>query len=703
MTLTKSANSWLADSAFNLLVDYYTEVQFRPYGSGATRRNVLPFLRALKLGYLCIYAKGHSGYTSWPSRLKTQHEMLAQDMPKFFRKVTREAGTRLVLYYSGLLDGLAGQRHPDWLMRDEKGAPCRNLFKEFGCSPAAAICPLSAYWDRWVSVQLRELIESYAPDGIWVDGDWPGPCHCARCQERFRRDTGWKEPWRQLIQRHEFRAEYRKVWNRITHEWRTRFNQFIKSLKPDCVYSAGNVSPRREFLAPFDWRSGDFFSPGFFLLHDMARMMRWYSTLGVPFDAYVCDTSFTHARKPVRSRSKPLARMLQEAATVAVNGGAVGYWTYPLGNGAFVPSRMCKAIAVRKFIGEREPVFLGTQPVAWTAILISDPSCYALGGENAAGAHKALAALHRSPVVMDESGITEDMPFDLVVVPEQPFVDPSTAGRLAEYVRRGGKLLSSGVSIQNPQIRELAGVRQVQPGASQDGHVRLKTADEPTGIDRPWDRLRLAGAKELYPLYRSWDPFNPGLKKSRLANNWPMHGQLDEERPEPAGLPAAVIRRYGKGHIVHIATDLFTQYARLGDPQMLRWVREILEMLQPEPLLRTDAPSWVDVSLRRKRNDLFIHLINQNPGRDVARLNTDDLWVDEIPSIGPVTLWIRCPKSPKEVYLEPKHERSVCAFAKGCVRIEVPRLEIHACVVMAGLLDCPERMTFKTQTPQRAI
>ena len=57
-----------------------------------------------------------------------------------------------------------------------------------------------------------------------------------------------------------------------------------------------------------------------------------FDTLGVPYDAYVCDTSFTHVRKHVRSRSKTLDRMLQEAATVACNGDAVGYWTYPLGN-----------------------------------------------------------------------------------------------------------------------------------------------------------------------------------------------------------------------------------------------------------------------------------------------------------------------------------------------------------------------------------
>ena len=46
------AATWLADSAMNLLVDYYPEIQFRPYGSGATRRNVVPFLKQLEISFV---------------------------------------------------------------------------------------------------------------------------------------------------------------------------------------------------------------------------------------------------------------------------------------------------------------------------------------------------------------------------------------------------------------------------------------------------------------------------------------------------------------------------------------------------------------------------------------------------------------------------------------------------------------------------
>ncbi len=674
-------DTWLAEASFNLLVDYYPEVQCRPYGSGATRENVVPFLRELELGYLCIYTKGHSGYTTWNSSLQTQHTQLGQDMPKAFRAYTRETDTRLVLYFSGLLDGLAGIRHPDWCMQNPDGSQ-KEFFQNFPNMKSFAICPLSPFFDEWVSIQLRELIENYDPEGIWVDGDWPGPCYCSRCQNRFKSDTGWDGDWAELQKRPDFQSAYQRTWTRIEHEWRTRFRNYVKSLKADCVYSAGNVSPRREFAEPFDWRSGDFFSPNLFYLHDMARMMRWYGTLGTPYDAYVCDTSFTHGRVQVRSRTKTLDRMLQEAATVAAAGGAVGYWTYPMGNGAWIPSRMNKAIAVRKFIKARESQLVHSTSAHWTAILVSDPATPTFGGGGVEGAHKIMAALHRSPDIMDETGITAKLPYDLMVVPEQAVLDCQSAQRLEEFVRAGGKLLTNGSSINSPELKKMLGVTGVSYGHWHDGHVRLKTHDEPTGVSSGWDRLEVeADTEELYPLYLSWDQNNPNL--NGLTNNWPMHGLLDEENPEPAGAPAAILRKVGKGCIIHICTDIFNQYRVLGDPQMLRWLREIMNILQPEPLCETDAPSWVDLSLRYDASgQLLVHFVNQNPGRDVVKLGSDDTWVDEIPEVGPYTLTLRLAEKPGEVYWAPEGRAVVSTWANGVLALEVPRFKIHGCVVV---------------------
>ncbi|MGD0092542.1 MAG: alpha-L-fucosidase [Planctomycetota bacterium] len=536
--------SWFSGSLFNLLVDYYTEVPFRPYGSGATPEHVEKVLKDLQPGYIIIYAKGHSGRTTFPSALKTEHEKLGGDMLERFRKVTRKTGTRLFLYYSGLLDGIAGARHPEWGQQASGNKPPQG-FAEFGqLFTAYGMCPQSPYWDQWVAVHLDEMMR-YEPDGIWVDGDWFGPCHCARCNG--------------------------KDWGKILHGWHLKFRDFIKARRPGCLYSAGNVSARREYNEAFDWRSGDWFSPNNHRLQQSITMRR-YTNSGLPYDAFTCDTVFVHSRPQIRARTKPLCRMLQEGAGVMANGGLWGYWTYPMPDGAFVPSRMRQARQAAEFARARKDVFLRTQSARWTAILDAEPRAAMWFGNSFWGAGKALISLHRAPDLIEESDLAEQRPYDLIVVPHQAALSAETVGRLEKFVQAGGKLLSEGAAIASPELQRLLGVSLAQRGALTDGHVLLKKK-APAGVYAPWDKLELRQAQELYPLYRAWDDSNP--EAGRIRGSYPITGLVDEEHPDPAGFPAATLRQLGQGAAIHIATAFFDTYWKFGNPDMLAWLREI--------------------------------------------------------------------------------------------------------------------------------
>ena len=679
------ANAWFSDSLFNLLVDYYPEVPSRTYGSAATPENVIPVLRDLQLGCIIIYAKGHSGTTTFPSALKTEHLMLGRDMCAAFRDYTRQAGTRLFFYYSGQLDGIAGLRHPEWRMLDQAGKP-RQYFGNFDSFVSYGCCPLSGYFDEWVAVHLRELITRYDPDGFWIDGDWAGPCYCPRCEARFRRETGHTGPMPDYNLATPAGQAWSRVWNQIMHEWRTRFAAAIKALKPDCLYSAGNVSARREFAAPFDWRSGDWFSPNNHRLH-ISLTARRYATCDVPYDAYTCDTAFVHSREQMRARTKPLARMLQEGATLLATGAQWGYWTYPSGPGALVPSRMRLASQAAAFARARREVCLHTAFVPETAVLNPQPGAYIWNECSGPlmGAGKALLALHHSPVYFDETALAGKLPYDLIVLPECQVLPDTAVRALARYVRAGGRLLTFGdAAAHSPALQRLLGLKLAQAAALNDGHVFRRDGD-PTGVFANWDRYTLAGAQELYPLYCSWDHLNPEAR--RIKANWPMHGQVDEEHPEAAGFPAATQRRLGKGLAVHVATNLLSQYWQYGDPAQLAWLRELLATLVPRPLLRTDATGCVEVSLRRRGDTLLVHLVNGNPGRDISHVGSEDWWVDDIPALGPLRLALRCRRAPRRVTWEPDGAVLPFTCAEGRVQVTVPRLEIHGCLAISPWED----------------
>ena len=90
----------------------------------------------------------------------------------------------------------------------------------------------------------------------------------------------------------------------------------------------------------------------------------------------------------------------------------------------------------------------------------------------------------------------------------------------------------------------------------------------------------------------------------------------------------------------------------------------------------------MEVALRTKGDSLLVHLVNGNPGRDISYVGSDDLWVDDIPPLGPIRLRLRCADRPESVTIEPGGEPLKAKWANGVVEVVVPRLEIHCCVVV---------------------
>ncbi len=665
------ARTAMAQSVFSLAIDYWTFVQNAPYGSGATRENLLPALRSIKPGFLFVYAKGESGHTTFRSSLRSEHQGLAKDYLKFHRGVCDETGTRLALYYSGLEDGVAGGQHAEWCLLGPDRKPVVNFA---GLAPSFAlticICPLSRYLEDWLAVHFREMFAIADPDALWIDGTWVGPCYCSRCIGRYRKESGFKGETPEG-------REWNNFFARVMFEWRERVQHIVRTFSPTCLVTFGNVAVRPDLREDRDWLSGDLYSPNNHRLCGSIAARR-YTTTGLHYDAWLCDTHVLHARPEFRARTKSLPRILQEGAGLLANGGSWVYWTFPLSNGALIPSRMRRARLAAEFARQREHVCLNTRSAQWTGILD-------LGRTKTwrtpalLGAGKALIELHRSPDLLDEQTLSLDAPYDLLIVPEQEEVSDVLVSKLEAFVRRGGKLLTTGSSGHAPAMQRLAGIRLIEENAVKDGGVLLKDG-EPAVICAPWDRFQLLEAREFASLYL---PFDSRNEVTQAFKNLAIYGMLDEEHPEPAGLPAATVRKLGEGMALHIPTSFFDVFSRYGNRDMLAFLRQILGHLQPNPMFSTDALSFVEISLRKKDRALLVHFVNGNPGRDLSAVGTDDLWVDDIPAVGPITCRILCARRPSQLHWEPGRVPVSSEWTRGILTVTLPRLEIHTCLVIS--------------------
>jgi hypothetical protein len=163
---------------------------------------------------------------------------------------------------------------------------------------------------------------------------------------------------------------------------------------------------------------------------------------------------------------------------------------------------------------------------------------------------------------------------------------------------------------------------------------------------------------------------------------------LDEENPrEAARMPAVTARRLGRGLAVHVAADPFGEWWKWGHPTTWAFMKELLYRMQPEPWFTCDAPTSVEVSLRRRGDELLIHFIDINPGQDMSQTGVTNLHVYDIPALAPFQATVLCKQKPRSVVLEPCRKPLAADWDKGRLRLALPSLAIHYCVRIAGFFQ----------------
>ena len=268
----------------------------------------------------------------------------------------------------------------------------------------------------------------------------------------------------------------------------------------------------------------------------------------------------------------------------------------------------------------------------------------------------------------------------MLALPSLTGINAEQAAMLERFVRGGGVLLSVGSTVENPGMAKLLGVEVVKRDAlTKEGHVLLADGS-PAFLPCNWTEVRPAAAEVWWKLYKSSD--HDG--RVGVPFDWPMTARLDEEKPQEAGMPAVTARKLDRGLAVHVAGDPFPNFWTYGYPTIRAFVRELFSRVQPDPLFATSAPSWVEVSLRTRKDELFVHFLNGNPGFDMSVVGCKDLFVDEIPEVGPYEASICCARKPQAVFVEPGHKPLEVQWHDGRLSFTVPRLKIHVCVRIQG-------------------
>jgi len=276
------------------------------------------------------------------------------------------------------------------------------------------------------------------------------------------------------------------------------------------------------------------------------------------------------------------------------------------------------------------------------------------------GATAALLELHRGVDIMDEWALLPQLDaFPVVVAPEQDRMSDEMVEALKAWVKTGGKLLVSGADAYARFGGAFLGVRKGKMQEDQTYHV--PAAD---GSFAAWSQTwHLTGATKASVM-------------GKLATT-----PLLDDRLLPQG--AAFLNRVGRGAVAYIPFDVFHFFQYNHYPLCRAFLGELMRILVGKLPITVQAPTCVDVVLRRKGSRSLVHLINRVSG--IPNLPHDGT-VDEIPAVGPIQVDMQLMRRPKSVRLAfekaPLEWRYHAGKRGGKLVARLERVDIHAALVV---------------------
>lgn len=651
VTVFAQSKNWHDDAVFGMHFDLHASSGDTVLGKSLTHENLREFLLKVKPDWIQCDAKGHPGYTSFPTKVGTPSPGIVKDALRIHRDVTKELGIKLGVHYSGVWDIVAVEKHPQWQCRNAKGEPYGNT------------CLLSDYQKELEIPQMLEMVRDYDIDGFWVDGEcWAlNLCYCDRCRAEFNKRTGIETPPTDKNDPNWY--AWSSFHRDLFYEYVERYTKAIHELKPECLvvsnwlYSYGH--PSKE-IVDTDYISGDL-SP---IKAIKSAMLEGSFIPNRTKDWDLMVWSFTHTDNgPGQWIIKSPDRLIQECAYISACGGSSMVYDQPQRDGIITNWHADIFAKVSDFIKQRK-ILRNTQHIKEAVILNDEEWFYNRYNSilidvnaypNITGAGQILSELH-IPINIAATYMVEDNldDYGLVVVPEITLND-NFKKKLLNYVSNGGKVILTG-SLVYDGFSDFLGVEKI--GRYDDSsNFWVATGDRVASFNAPMERVNTTTAKTFR--YRMWQQ-QPGLNESSE--------------------PIITINKIGKGFVTGIYTDIFQQFDANQISQYKGLIQDVVKEMGCKFSIRdVQAPSYVHVIAREKPGMKIISLMNT--GQVKAQM-AGDFDTQEVPVVKEVKFSMDLPQKPKSVTLMPSGKNIKSSWKDGVLSVTVKNLHILESVII---------------------
>ncbi len=545
---------------------------------------------------------------------------------------------RVIIYFNvhAILSSYAHQ-HPEWQQIQDDGKSIEDVY-----SVDSSFC-INSPWREEVFQTIRKL-SAYDIDGVFYDGPifFSKTCYCDSCRKLFKEKylktipsktelssiRGTNE-WKELV---EFQSDSIAIFLRDT-------NKILKEANPGILlYMNGNT------IGP-SWPTG----------RDNRKIIKETDILGA-------EGGFLYGEL-TESIYKPgaMAKLLESQAggkpAVVFDAAKQGPWTFstlPAGEISILYSQTITSQAnvwlaicdspkphekemdvIRKynrFIKNNPDPFFKTGSMARIALVWPQESGnYYNGssvpltdftremkaakagntGEEFYGFYDGLSRLHFPFDVLDEESLNGNLNrYDLIVFPNVSCLKKEASDRIRSYVKNGGNIISTfetSLYDEYGKKHEIFALSDVF-GTENAGDIFGPLSWDYIAPDVK-DHFSLKGISQKYIYAPSYGIKLKVKTKAPVLFCKPLPGSYAGS-PEITEFPFIVDNNYGKGKSIYFAGTFGGSLYKFHFPEYYQILSNIVNELSNPVVRMPNAPSSVEVNLRKKGNSLFVYLIN---------------------------------------------------------------------------------------------
>ena len=293
---------------------------------------------------------------------------------------------------------------------------------------------------------------------------------------------------------------------------------------------------------------------------------------------------------------------------------------------------------------------------------------------SALGALRILQEGHHQFDVVDADNDWSQ--YKVLILPDKISLDAKLQQKVQNYLDAGGALIASCRSCTDRETESrftldaipatLQGDAPFSPDFVMPGEMLAEGIPQSPQV--MYDQaVAVAPATDATILADVWQPYF-----NRTWDHFCSHAQTPPDRK--ADYPA-VIRR---GNVIYFAHPIFSMYASHGCRTYRQLMLNALNLLLPEPLVTTEAPSTAHITLLQQvaEKRYILHVLHYIPERRCAAVPQ----VEERLPLFNVRVGVKI-AVPENIYLAPSRESIPYEVADGRVWITIPEVNGHAMVV----------------------